>query len=25
LPLGHLGAGQSMLDYLNAILPSIGG
>jgi murein DD-endopeptidase MepM/ murein hydrolase activator NlpD len=25
LPLGRLGAGQPMLDYLNAILPSIGG
>ncbi len=25
LPLGHMGAGQSMLDYLNAIAPSIGG
>jgi hypothetical protein len=25
VPLGHPGAGRSMLDYINAILPSIGG
>ncbi|HEY1634466.1 MAG TPA: peptidoglycan-binding protein [Acidimicrobiales bacterium] len=25
LPLGRMGAGQPMLDYINAILPSIGG
>jgi murein DD-endopeptidase MepM/ murein hydrolase activator NlpD len=25
LPLGRMGAGQSMLDYINAVLPSIGG
>jgi murein DD-endopeptidase MepM/ murein hydrolase activator NlpD len=25
LPLGHMGAGQPMLEYINAVLPSIGG
>ncbi len=25
LPLGHIGAGKPILDYINAILPSIGG
>jgi murein DD-endopeptidase MepM/ murein hydrolase activator NlpD len=25
LPLGHVGAGQPMLDYINAVLQSIGG